>query len=171
MEVGIKGSRKHIRNEELVSHYKHRLKEVELLMLSYINDAGIKENFIGMVAPVRFPQDLNIPNELLIKIMYEMFVWRSGSLLAAFSFKVARIVDGFYENYEVSDYEIKNVRVVPSHAYPSLINIDEHPTVEKGLLFLVDVNNKSQSSYHLSTDFINVSNFFFNAIKTCKKNI
>src|SRR5437660_6184297 len=36
MEVGIKGSRKHVRHDELLSNYKHRLKEIELLVLSYI---------------------------------------------------------------------------------------------------------------------------------------
>lgn len=169
IEVGIKGSRKHVRADELLSSYKHRLKEIELLMLSYLQETSAKENFIGIVAPVRFPQDLNISDELLINMLYEGFTGRSNSALAAFSFKVAQVVDGFYENYEVSDYEIKNVKVAPFPVPSSQINIDEHPTVDKGLLVLVDVNNKSQSNYIFSTDFINVSAHFFNAVRTCKK--
>lgn len=169
MEVGIKGSRKHVRNDELLSHYKNQLKEIELLMLSYLQETGAKENFIGIVAPVRFPQDINISKEFLTKSLYEVFVGRDGSGLAAFSFKIGLVVDGFYENYEVSDYEVKNVRVSPSSVSPSLINLDDHPTVEKGLLILVDVNNKSQSHYQFSKDCANVSAFFFNAVKTLKK--
>ena len=98
-----------------------------------------------------------------------MYVGRDTSGLAAFSFKIGRVIDGFYENYEVSDYEIKTVKVAPSPISPPLINIDEHPTVEKGLLIVVDVNNKSQSNYVFTTDFTNVSTHFFNTAKTCKK--
>jgi hypothetical protein len=169
MEVGIKGSRKHVRNDELLSNYKHRIKEIELLILSYLQETGAKENFIGMVAPVRFPQDLSISNESLVNMLYEMLTGKRNSELASFSFKFSRITDGFYENYEVSDYEIKNVKVAPSSITPSLINIDEHPTVDKGVLIVVDVNNKPQPNYHFSTDYINVSTHFFNTIKNCKK--
>lgn len=169
IEVGIKGSRKHVRNEDLISSYKHQLKEVELLMLSYIQDIGVKENFIGMIAPVRFPQDINISKELLIKMLYEILIGKNNSALATFSFKIGLIVDSFYENYEVSDYEIKNVGINPSSDSSSLINLDDYPTVEKGLLILIDVNNKPQSTFHFSTDYTNVSIFFFNAIRTLKK--
>ncbi len=169
LEVGIKSSRKHVRNDELLSKYKHRLKEIELLILSYLQETGAKEDFIGMVAPVRFPQDIHISKESLIKTLHEMYTGRDDPALVAFSFKVGWVVDGFYENYEVSDYEIKNVKVAPSPISSSLINIDEHPTVEKGLLIVVDVNNKSQSNYTFTTDFINVSAHFFNAAKTSKK--
>lgn len=169
MEVGIKGSKKHVRCDELLSNYKHRLKEIESLMISYLQETGAKENFIGMVAPVRFPQDIHISHHLLIKTLHEMFAGRGNSKLVTFSFKIGQIIDGFYENFEVSDYEVKNIRVSPSSIPAPLINIDEHPTVEKGILVIVDVNNKSQSNYHFSTDYTNVTAFFFDAVKNCKK--
>jgi len=169
IEVGVKGSRKHVRNDELLSAYKHRLKEIELLILTYIQDTSVKENFIGIIAPIRFPQDINISNESLVKTLYEMLVGQDNSSLATFSFKIGLIVDGFYENYEVSDYEVKNVSVHSSPASPSFINLDGHPTVEKGLLILVDVNNKLQENYQFLTDYANLSAFFFNSVKAVKK--
>jgi hypothetical protein len=169
MEVGVKGSRKHVRNDDLLSNYKHRLEEIKLLMLAYIQDTGAKEDFIGMVAPVRFPQDIGIPKEFLIQTLHKMFVGKCNFALTGFSFKIGLFENGFYENYEVSDYEVKNIRVYPPSSSPSLINLDEYPTVEKGLLISVDVNNKSQSMYHFSTDYMNVSTHFFNAVKNCRK--
>lgn len=169
IEVGLKGSRKHIRNDDLLLIYKKRLKEIEQLIFTYIKDTGIKENFTGMVAQVRFPQDINISKELLIKMLYEIFVDRNSPALAAFSFKIGLIVKNFYENYEISDYEIKNINTYSSSGSSSLINIDDHPTVEKGLLILIDTNNKPQVNYHFLEDYTNVSTFFFNAVKTFKK--
>jgi hypothetical protein len=170
IEVSIKGSRKHVRYTELYPIYKHQLQKIELLIQDYLNQTGIKENFIGILAPIRYPQYINLTKDFIIKKLYERLVTKdSAEELANFSFKIGLKCNNIYENYEISDYEVKNVTIQPSLMRPSVVNLDEFPTVERGILIIIDVNNKPQLNHQFSLDCPNLINNFFNAIKTQEK--
>jgi hypothetical protein len=56
IEVEIKGVRKHIKRDSLYDFYKHRIKEAEGLIQSYLSRGEFIQEFSGIIAPIRFPQ-------------------------------------------------------------------------------------------------------------------
>ena len=114
IEINIKGNRKHVRKEDLFLGYKHRLNEIDSLLQNYLSKLEGKQGFVGIIAPVRFPQPINISKDVLIKKLYEIFVGSVNFDLAAFSFKIGLKIADIFENFEISDYEVKNVNISPS---------------------------------------------------------
>lgn len=170
MEAEIKGIRKHVRKEGIFEVYKHYLKDIESLITNYLSKLDGKEGFTGIVAPVRFPQIEAITKEALIKRLYEILTGKNNSELAAFSVKIGLKISDMYVNYEISDYEVKNVSLQPSLNPQSIaVNLEDFPTVEKGVLVVVDVNNKLQLNHQFSVDYPNLIDNFFKAIGTFEK--
>jgi hypothetical protein len=165
VEIIIKGTRKHARYDGLYVFYKNQLKKMGDLIQDYLNNTHIKENFIGILAPVRYPQDINLSKDYLMSQLYKMFSGEGYPELATFSFKIGLRDNDIYKNYEVSDYEVKTVNVQSSFFNPATVNLEEFPTVEKGVLIVVDVNNKLQLDYNFLSDYSTLINSFFNAIK------
>lgn len=169
LEIGIKGFRKHVKIKELQKIYRQQIKDSEKLLQQYLSIAGVEQNFIGILAPTRFPQDINLSKELITKKLYELLTAKSYPELATFSFKIGFKRNETYENYEVSDYEIKNVNLQPSIMNQSTVKLDNFPTVETGVLINIDVNNKPQLNYNFSSDYPNLVNTFFEALNINKK--
>ena len=168
IEVELKGMRKHAKRESLHDLYKHRIKEAEVLIRSYLSYAEFAQGFSGIVAPVRFPQNMEINKNELLNQLHFLCTGRMNTKLVTFSQKVGLNIDDKFENFEVREYEVKNVNVsAPVTNRPFTLNLDDFPTVERGIMSVIDVNNKPQATkFDFSNDFAGLVLTFFKAIET-----
>jgi hypothetical protein len=168
IEVEIKGMRKHVHRSSLYDLYKHRIKETEDLIQSYLNHVEFVQGFAGIVAPVRFPQSMNFKKDELLGQLHFLCTGRTNNRLVSFSQKVGLNKDDKFENFEISDYEVKNVNIsAPITSQHVALNLEEFPTVERGIMSIVDVNNKPKSTkFEFSDDVAEVVATFFKTIES-----
>ncbi len=173
VEVEIKGVRKHVKRDSLLDLYKNRLKEAEALLQSYINRGEFVEGFAGIVAPVRFPQNMELTKDVLLSELYRLCTGRPNSKLVTFSTKIGLTTNGMFENFEITDYEVKNINIQASmNAKAITLNLDDFPTVEKGIMAVVDVNNKPQTKkFQFAIDSTGLAEAFFNTIESFEKKL
>jgi hypothetical protein len=171
VEVEIKGMRKHVKRDTLRDLYKHRIKEVEVLLQSYLNHGDILQGFSGIVAPARFPQSMVNTKDSLLNELHRMCTGRENPNLVTYATTIGLKNDGKFENFEIRDYEVKNINVSAPLVGKSLtINLDDFPTVERGILSVIDVNNKPQAAkFNFTMDFSSIVEAFFKTIETFEK--
>ena len=168
VEVEIKGLRKHVNRGSLQDLYKHRIKEAEGLIQSYLSRGEFVQGFSGMVAPVRFPQSMDLNKNELLNQLHFLCTGRMNSKLVTFSQKVGLNIDENFENFEIRDYEVKNINITAPITGKSLtLNLEDFPTVERGIMSIVDVNNKPKATkFDFSNDFSGVATAFFKTIES-----
>ncbi|MCK5882505.1 MAG: hypothetical protein KAG61_02360 [Bacteriovoracaceae bacterium] len=169
MEVEIKGSRKHVGKGSVYDLYKNKIKEVIGLFDSYLHRDEFVEDFIGIIGPLRFPQDMNMNKEELVSKLSSKFYARTNAKkIISFNTKLGfhDPTEDYFFNYEISDYEVKNVNVKGDAGKPVRVDLNTFPTVEHGMLYVVDVNNRPKNSKRNFKDDVSetVENFF-DAIK------
>jgi hypothetical protein len=71
-------------------------------------------------------------------------------------------------NLEVKEYEVKNVNITaPITNRPIALNLENFPTVEHGIMSVIDVNNKPKTTkFDFTIDFVGLVASFFKTAET-----
>lgn len=175
VEIEILGYRKHTNRNTLRDTYKHKIKESIDILQSYLDREDFKEEFVGILAPVRFPQDIQKTKTELVSAIHKALGRSTKLTVVSFNMKIGLLEETnkcFY-NYEVSDYEVKNINLpglLPGT--PVKVDFNLFPTVEQGYLFVVDVNNRPSNKDNVfPVSLNNVVSHFFTAIEHIDKNL
>lgn len=145
MQIEVRGSRKHTSIDQLYGPLKPKIHEALSLFEAYLNRDGFKPDFVGVLGPIRFPQPMNTKKEIITKSLSEKF---SGNVeskdLVTFSTKLGYLDNKkkLFVNYEIQDYEVKNIKIEAPANQNQIIDIAKFPTVEHGVLINIDVNNR-----------------------------
>lgn len=168
IEVEIKGVRKHVKKDSLHDLYKHRIKEAEGLIQSYLSRGEFTQAFAGIVAPIRFPQSMETGKDELLNQLHLLCTGRMNTKLVTFSQKVGLNLEEKFVNFEVREYEVKNVNIsAPITNKPITLNLENFPTVERGIMSIVDVNNKPKTTkFDFSNDIAELVSSFFRTVET-----
>ncbi|MBL6988793.1 MAG: hypothetical protein ISR65_03410 [Bacteriovoracaceae bacterium] len=145
IQIEIAGDRKHMKSESLYKLLKSKITEAKGVLESYFGRDNFKQSFTGIIGPVRFPQSMKLEKEELIQQLSSKFSDKIAcDSLITFNTRLGYLdkKHNLYVNYEVQDYEVKNIQLKPDEAQSGVIDINKFPTVEKGVLLNLDVNNR-----------------------------
>ena len=172
VEAVIRGSRKHLFKDALYDFYRAKIKDSIGFLESYFAIDNFEIGFVGIIAPIRFPQDLNISKEELVSSICSKFNTNcNGRRTLTYNLKLGFYDDSgnYFLNYNIKDYTIKNFnkRVLDGEKGTNTYNYDDFPTVEQGVIIELDVNNRPMMKKKdpLSKQIISMINLFFEKIK------
>jgi len=172
VQIEVSNERKHTRLELLHNISKTKISKAKEIIKNYYDQGNFKQGFIGIIGPIRFPQLMAIKKEEIIQKLSEAFSERiTSDELVNFNTKMGYLnkKQNLYENYEIQDYEVKNIQIDQKKAQTRVIDLNEFPTVEKGVLINIDVNNRPRN--HLKDrmeEFDDLVNSFFHFIENNK---
>lgn len=169
VEINIGGSRKHGGASNLGNAYQQKVGECIDILESYFRLDNFKEEFVGALGQVKYPQDLTISKDEIMKELSQAYgkEFKRKNKIVSFSSKIGFLSESNSEfiNFEISNYEVKNIQITAAHQ-GQVINLDLFPTVEHGVQFIVDVNNRPRPAQgDLKTSLEDVLVQFFKAIE------
>ncbi len=162
VEVNFIGSRKHLVKKVATDFFKIKVKESLGILNSYFSRDEFKVEYSGILGPLRFPQKNEVTKDFLTKKVSSFFCPNSrlGNILN-FSLRLGFMNTGndAFINYEISIYEVKNINIkskIENNGQPVTINLEDFPTVEHGVQFVVDVNNRPNKKNESFEESINL---------------